>query len=77
MKNIWYIINIALIALAVPAGYHSLSPEKLRNKNPDLILCGLILLVTPVFALLSVNYSIRRWNQARLGRPSFGRNPLN
>jgi hypothetical protein len=77
MRKVWYVINIALVTLALPGGYNSLSPEKLRNKNPDLILCGLILLVAPLFALLSVNYSIRRWNQRRLGRPSLSRNPLN
>ena len=77
MKNIWYVINFALITLALPGGYNSLSPEKLRNKNPDLILCGSILLVTPLFALLSVNYSIRRWNHNKLARPSWGRNSLN
>lgn len=77
MKNAWYVINIALVTLALPGGYNSLSPEKLRNKNPDLIFCGLILLVTPLFALWSVNYSIRRWNRSRLARPSLSRNPLN
>lgn len=77
MKNVWCVINIALVALALPGGYKSLSPENLRNKNPDLILCGLILLVTPLFALLSVNYSIRRWSHGRVERPSLNRNPLN
>ncbi len=77
MKNIWYVINIALVTLALPGGYHSLSPEKLRNKNPDAIFCGLILLVTPLFAMLTVYYSIRRWNHSRLARPSLSRNPLN
>jgi hypothetical protein len=77
MKNIWPIINVALVALAFPEGYNSLSPEKLRNINPDAIFCGVILLVTPLFALLSVGYSIRRWNHSRLARPSLSRNPLN
>jgi hypothetical protein len=77
MKNIWYVINLALVSLALPGGYNSLSPEKLRNTNPDAILCGVILLVTPLFAMGSVSYSIRRWNHSRLARPSLGRNPLN
>jgi hypothetical protein len=77
MKNIWSIINVALVALALPGGYNSLSPEKLRNMNPDAIFCGSILLVTPLFALLSVGYSIRRWNHSRLARPTLSRNPLN
>jgi hypothetical protein len=37
MKNIWYVVNIALVALALPGGYSSLSPEKLQNKNPGAI----------------------------------------
>jgi hypothetical protein len=77
MKNIWYVINIALVALALPGGYNSLSTEKLRNTNPDAIVCGLILLVTPLFAVGSVSYSIRRWNHSRLARPSLSKNPLN
>ena len=77
MKSIWCVINIALITLALPGGYNELSPEKLHNKNPDAIFCGAILLVTPLFALLSVGYSVRRWNHTKLARPSLGRNPLN
>ena len=77
MKAIWYVINIALVALALPGGYNSISPEKLRHTNPDAIACGLILLVTPLFAIWSVSYSIRCWNHNRLARPSLSRNPLN
>lgn len=77
MKTVWYVINIASVALALRSGYSSLSPEYLRNKNPDLIFCSLILLVTPLFALWSVDYSIRRWNRSRLDRTSLSRNPLN
>src|SRR5208282_403452 len=77
MKTFWCVINIMLVALALRGGYNSLSPENLRNKNPGLIFCSLILLVTPVFAVWSVNYSIRRWNQRRVDRPSLNRNPLN
>jgi hypothetical protein len=75
MKNIWYVINIALVALALLGGYNSLSPEKLRHTNPDAI--GIILLVMPLFAIGSVSYSIRRWNHNSLARPSLSRNPLN
>ncbi len=77
MKNVWYLVNIALVAVALPGGYNSLSPELLRNKNPDAILCGSILLIMPLFAMGSVGYSIRRWNHSRLARPSLSRNPLN
>ena len=77
MKNIWFVINIALVALALPGGYQALSAEKLQKMNPDAIFCGSILLVTPLFAMWTVNYSIRRWNHSRLARPSLSRNPLN
>ena len=77
MKNVWYAINLALVALALPGGYESMAPEKLRHANPDVIFCSLILVITPLFAIASVGYSIRRWNHARLARPSLNRNPLN
>jgi hypothetical protein len=77
MKNIWYVVNIALVILAFPGGYNSLSPEKLLNKNPDAIFCGAILLTTPLFAIWSVQYSIQRWNQRKLARPTLSRNPFN
>lgn len=77
MKNIWYVVNITLVTLALQGGYSSVAPENLRNKNPDAIFCCLILLVTPLFALWGVHYSIRRWKHNNLVRPSFHRNPLN
>jgi hypothetical protein len=77
MKSIWYVMNIALVGLALLGGYHSLSPEKLRHTNPDAIVCGIILLVMPLFSIGSVSYSIRRWNHNGLARPSLSRNPLN
>ena len=77
MKNIWYVINISLVTTALPGGYNSVSLGNLRNKNPDAIFCGLILLVTPLCVLWIVGYSIRRWNHDNLVRPSFDRNPLN
>jgi len=54
MKNVWYGINLALVALALPGGYESLAPEKLRHANPDVIFCSLILVITPLFAIASV-----------------------
>jgi hypothetical protein len=77
MKKIWFVINTALVTLALLDGYKSLSPEKLRNTNPDAILCCFILLGTPFFALLAVGFSIQCWKQNNLARPSFDRNPLN
>lgn len=77
MKKIWLLVNIALVTLALVDGYKSLSPEKLRNTNPDAVSCCLILLGTPLFTLLAVEFSIRRWKHNNLARPSFDRNPLN
>ncbi|HEY2547662.1 MAG TPA: hypothetical protein VGI46_16440 [Candidatus Acidoferrum sp.] len=77
MKNIWYIVNIGLVALALRGGYVSTAPERLRHSNPDAISCGIILLISPLFALWSVNYSMRRWHHETLRRPSLSRNPLN
>jgi hypothetical protein len=78
MKNTWYLINIIFVMLGVFGGYNSLAPEQLRNNNPDAVFCGLILLVLPVFCLLSVGYSNRRTGKKEnLVRPSFARNPLN
>jgi hypothetical protein len=77
MKNIWYVINSVLVALALRGGYVAGAPDRLRHANPDAVSCGIILVITPMFALWCVNYSIRRWNNERLRRPSFSRNPLN
>jgi hypothetical protein len=77
MKYVWCVINIALVVLALREGYDSTAPERLLRMNPDAISCGIILVVTPLFALWCVYYSIRRWNHEKLRRPSFSRNPLN
>ena len=77
MKSFWYIINITGVAFSLLGGYNSLAPEQLRNKNPDAVFCGLILLTLPLFAVWIVSYSIRRWNRSKLARPSLSRNPLN
>ena len=81
MKNVWYVINIAVIVLGLRGGYVSTAPEQLRHMNPDAVYCGLILFTMPVFALLSVGYSNRRRrlspSRDNLVRPSFHRNPLN
>jgi hypothetical protein len=77
MKNVWYVVNITLVTLGLRGGYSSIAAEHLRNKNPDAIFCGLIFLTTPLFALWSVDCSIRRRKHDNLVRPSFHRNPLN
>jgi hypothetical protein len=77
MKNIWYIVNTVLVTLALRDGYTSMAPESLRHTNPEPLLCVIILLIMPFFALGSVYYSIRRWKHDRLARPTWDRNPLN
>ena len=75
-SNLWGIVNLTLIALAFREGYLALTPDRLRHTNPDAVLCLIILLVMPLFALWAVTYSIRRWKADPLPRPSWNRNPL-
>ena len=75
-SNLWGIVNLVLIADAFPVGYLSLTPDRLRHTNPDPVLCLSILLLSPLFALWAVTYSIRRWKADPLPRPSWNRNPL-
>jgi hypothetical protein len=82
LKNVWYVLNTAVIVLGLRGGYVSAAPEQLRHMNPDAVYCGLILFTMPVFALLSVGYSNRRRqrlspSRRNLVRASFQRNPLN
>jgi hypothetical protein len=76
-KREWYFMNILMVLLSIRMGYVSTSPEAIRHANPDAIFCAIILLITPLFAILAVNYAIRRWNRERLRRASWDRNPLN
>ena len=76
-KHFWLIVNLSLIALAVWGGYNSMAPDRLRHTNPDLVAWLIILVAMPLFAVLSVTYSIRRWKSNPLSRPSLRRNPLN
>jgi hypothetical protein len=77
VKTIWYVVNISLVVLGVREGYASLAPEQLRHVNPDVVFCSAILLTMPLFALLTVHYSVRRCNVDKPRRPSLDRNPLN
>jgi hypothetical protein len=88
MKLIWILTNIAYLLLAVWGGYRSMSPERLAHTNPEPILCGILLIVMPVFALWTVYYSIQRSRTNvvmpyalprpfTLRRPSWQRNPAN
>lgn len=69
--------NVGLVVLGFWSGYVSLEPEKLRHINPDAIACVSILVGAPLFALLSVGYSVHRWKREKLARRSWDRNPLN
>lgn len=77
MKYLWIILNSTLVALAFLGGYNSMTPDRLRHTNPDLVACVSILLAMPLFAVWIVRYSIRRWKKDQLRRPSWSRNPLN
>jgi len=76
MKHFWVVLNSVLIALALRGGYASLTPDRLRHANPGPVLCLIILLITPLFVVLTVTYSIQRWKSDPLPRPSLNRNPL-
>ena len=77
MKYFWIVLNSALVALSVWGGYSSMTPERLRRTNPDEVLCLIVLLIVPVFALGIVGYSISRRKVDRLSRPRWNRNPFN
>lgn len=77
MKYFWIVLNSTLIALAFREGYTSMTSDRLRHTNPDLVSCLLILLTLPLFAVWVVAFSIRRRKSDQLSRPSWGRNPLN
>ncbi len=77
MKRIWYVVNAGVVGLALWDGWISTAPERLSHTNPEPILCVIILIIMPLFALWSVHYTVRRWKHDSLARPSFDRNPLN
>jgi hypothetical protein len=69
MKYLWIALNSTLVVVAFWDGHESLTPSRLLHKNPDSILCLIILLIMPVFALGTVEFSIRGWKVSRLARP--------
>jgi hypothetical protein len=77
MKYFWIMLNSTLIALSFWGGYKSMAPDALRRTNPDAVLCLIILIIMPAFALGIVEYSVRRWKVDRLSRPTWNRNPFN
>jgi len=77
MKYFWIVLNSTAVALSLLGGYKSMAPERLRHTNPDAFACLAVLIGMPVFAILSVGYSIDRWEKSPLQRPSWNRNPFN
>ena len=83
MKRFWLVINIGLAVSGAFGGYRSMDPERLMHANPDAVLCGILLVVLPLFSLGAVYYSIRRSRNPViphpyvLRRPSWDRNPAN
>jgi len=77
MKYVWFIVNTLLVTLALWDGYGSLAPEKLRRTNPDAVLCAILFVGVPLFALGAVGFSVKGCKCERLSRPSWGRNPFN
>jgi len=76
MKYIWCVVNVGLIILSVFGGYSLMSPERLRQENPDEILCLILLVVMPLFALGSVSYSVGSGKCEKLRRPSWSRHAI-
>jgi|GEM_PF-2822768 len=85
MTRIWQVLNAFLVADGLWGGYKTTRPQTLSRTNPDAILCGILLIGMPAFALGAVYYSKRRWDRDnmilarpfRLRRPSWSRNPIN
>lgn len=77
MRYFWIILNSIAVLLALRGGYASLTPDRLRHTNPDPVVCFIVLLGMPVFAILSVGYALRRSKTDPLPRPSWSRNPFN
>jgi len=77
MNYLWAAVNFSLVGLSILGGYNSINPETLRHTNPSPILCLIVLMIMPLFAIGSVSYAIRRWKIDQLRRPSWHRNPFN
>ncbi len=85
MKYLWRTVNIGIIVLGLWDGYETMASETVRRTKPDPILCGILLVIMPLFALGAVYYSKYRWDQEnkilawpfKLRKPSWNRNPIN
>jgi len=77
VRHIWRTSNVALVVLGLWEGYASMSPQQLRQTNPDWILCLIVLVVMPLFSIGSVYYSVSRRKCETLRRPSWDRHAIN
>jgi len=76
MKNFWYVANLGYLALGLCGGHYSTAPEQLQHITPAPMAWLAILIVVPMFAIGTVHYSIRCY-QNMLPRPSWKRNSIN
>jgi hypothetical protein len=74
--TIWGYVNSGLVALGLSAGYGSLSPERIANTNPDLILCAAVLVGTIIVCVGGTYYSVFKLGNTSVRRPSWDRNPF-
>ena len=73
----WKILNIGAVIFSIWGGYISLSPDRLRNTNPDIIFCSVTLVTTALFSIFSAYYSVNYKDCETLRRPSLDRNSVN
>jgi len=73
----WRYLNISFVIISIWGGYGSLAPERLKNTNPDGILCLIILVAMSLFSIGAVSYSVKSCKCESLRIPSWDRNPFN
>ena len=76
MSGVWRILSVGLLVLGFFGGYASLAPGSIRNWNPDVILCLLILVAVPIVIIGGIYYATVRLGVRELHTPSWIRNPL-
>ncbi len=77
VEHPWRILNISAVIFSIWGGYVSLSPDRLRNTNPDIIFCSITLVTLSLFTIFSVYYAVNYKNCETLRRPSLDRNSAN
>jgi hypothetical protein len=69
----WFAVNLLCIPLCAWAGYFEMAPSRLRNENPDAVLCLITLFLMTIFPIVSV----RMAGVESLRKPSLDRSPFN